>query len=57
MTKAEASPKVVLPQGLMVKEADQYTTAEFWVDDGPEFQFSHLGKAAQIGPVAWQGEA
>ncbi|MFP5356482.1 MAG: DUF1326 domain-containing protein [Gemmatimonadota bacterium] len=56
VTKAEVAPKVVLPQGLMVKEADQFTTTEFWVDDGPELQYTHLGKAAQIGPIAWQGE-
>lgn len=57
VTKAEVFPKVVLPQGLMMKEGDQFTTSEFWVDDGPHLHYNHGGRAAQIGAIAWQGEA
>jgi hypothetical protein len=57
VSKAEVWPRVVLPQGLMTKEFQSFTTTEFWVSDGPELQFNHLGKAAQVGPIEWKGAA
>jgi hypothetical protein len=54
-TKAEAFPKVVLPQGFIFKEGEQYSLKEFWVDDGPELRFAHPGKCAQLAKVNWEG--
>jgi len=55
VTKVEVFPKVVLPQGFVFKEGDQYTTREFWVTAGPELNFTHFGKCAQLAQVHWQG--
>lgn len=57
VSKNEVFPRVVLPQGLMAKEFESFTTTEFWVSDGPELQFTHLGKAAQSGAIQWKGVA
>lgn len=40
-TKAEVSPKVVLPQG--------------WVNVSPELTFAHPGRCAETAKVRWQG--
>ncbi len=55
VTKAEAYPKVVLPQGFVFQEGEQYALKEFWVSDGPELSFAHPGKCAELAKVRWQG--
>jgi hypothetical protein len=55
VTKVEAYPKVVLPQGFIFKEGDQYALKEFWVNDTAELNFSHPGKCAELAKVSWQG--
>lgn len=55
VTKAEAQPKVVLAQGFVTKELDQYSLKEFWVRASPELQFAHPGKCAELAKVNWQG--
>lgn len=55
VTKVEASPKVVLPQGFVAQELDQYTLKEFWVNASPELQFAHPGKCGELAKVRWQG--
>ncbi len=55
VTKVEASPKVVLPQGFVAQELDQYTLKEFWVNASPELQFAHPGKCAELAKIRWQG--
>jgi hypothetical protein len=55
VTKEPAYPRVVLPQGFIFKEGDQYTLREFWVSDGPELNFAHPGKCAEFAKVHWQG--
>jgi hypothetical protein len=55
VTKIEASPKVVLPQGFIFKEGEQYTSKEFWVNASPELTFAHPGKCAQLAKIQWQG--
>ena len=55
VTKAEVFPKVVLPQGFIFKEGDQYQLDEFWVSEGHELQFAHPGKCAEYAKINWQG--
>ena len=55
VTKQPAYPKVVLPQGFIFKEGDQYALREFWVSDGPELSFAHPGKCAEFAKIHWQG--
>ncbi len=55
MTKAEANPKVVLPQGFIFQEGDQYALKEFWVNASPELSFAHPGKCGELAKVRWQG--
>ena len=55
VTKAEALPKVVLPQGFVAHELDQYTLKEFWVHASPELQFAHPGKSGELAKIKWQG--
>ena len=55
VTKAEAYPKVVLPQGFIFKEGDQFALKEYWVNDTPELHFAHPGKCAELAKVEWQG--
>ncbi len=55
VTKAEVSPKVVLPEGFIFKESDQYALKEFWVNVGPELNFAHPGKCAELAKVHWTG--
>lgn len=55
VTKAEASSRVVLPQGFIFQEGDQYALKEFWVNAGPELNFAHPGKCAELAKVRWQG--
>lgn len=55
VTKEPAYPKVVLPQGFIFKEGDQYALKEFWVSDGPELHFAHPGKCAEFARIHWQG--
>jgi hypothetical protein len=55
VTKAEAEPKVVLAQGFVAKELDQYSLQEFWVRASPELQFAHPGKCAELAKINWQG--
>lgn len=55
VTKVESFPKVVLPQGFIFKEGDQYALREFWVNDTPELNFTHPGKCAEMAKVSWQG--
>ena len=55
VTKAEAFPKVMLPQGFIFKEGEQFSLNEFWVDDGPELRFAHPGKCATLAEVSWEG--
>ncbi len=55
VTKAEAHPKVVLPQGFVVQELDQYTLKEFWVHASPELQFAHPGKCGELAKIRCQG--
>ncbi len=55
VTKAEAQPKVVLAQGFVAKELDQYSLKEFWVRASPELQFAHPGKCGELAKVRWQG--
>jgi hypothetical protein len=55
VTKAEAYPKVVLPEGFIFKEGEQYSLKEFWVSDGPELSFTHPGKVGELAKVSWSG--
>ena len=55
VTRAEANPKVVLPQGFVFQEGDQYALKEFWVNAGPELSFAHPGKCGELAKVRWQG--
>ncbi len=55
VTKAEASPKVVLPQGFVFQEGEQYALKEFWVNASPELTFAHPGKCGELAKVRWQG--
>jgi hypothetical protein len=55
VTKAEAYPKVVLPQGFVFQEGDQYALKEFWVSEGHELAFAHPGKCGELAKVRWQG--
>jgi hypothetical protein len=55
VTKAEAYPKVVLPQGFIFKEGDQYSLGEFWVRDTPELTYAYPGKCAELAHVQWGG--
>lgn len=55
LTKVEAFPKVVLPQGFIFKEGDQFALREFWVNDTPELNFSHPGRCAELAKINWQG--
>jgi hypothetical protein len=55
VTKVEAYPKVVLPQGFVFQEGDQYSLKEFWVHASPELQFAHPGKVGELAKVRWQG--
>ena len=55
VSKVEAYPKVILPQGFVFKEGDQYALKEYWVDDGPELSFAHPGKCAELAKVHWEG--
>ncbi len=55
VTQAESFPKVVLPQGFIFKEGDQYSLKEFWLNDGPELTFTHPGKCAELAKVQWEG--
>jgi hypothetical protein len=55
VTQAESFPKVVLPQGFIFKEGDQYSLEEFWVKDGDEFDFAYPGKCAELAKVRWEG--
>lgn len=55
MTKAEAHLKVVLAQGFVANELDQYTLKEFWVHASPELQFAHPGKSGELAKVKWRG--
>jgi hypothetical protein len=55
VTKAEALPKVVLAQGFVAQELDQYTLKEFWVHASPELQFAHPGKCAELAKIKWHG--
>ena len=55
VTKAEAYPKVVIPQGFIFQEGEQYALKEFWVSEGPELSFAHPGKCAELAKVRWQG--
>lgn len=55
VTKAEATPKVVLPQGFVWQEGEQYALKEFWVSEGHELVFAHPGKCGELAKVHWQG--
>ena len=55
VTKAEAYPKVLLPQGFIFQEGEQYALKEFWVNASPELSFAHPGKCAELAKVRWQG--
>lgn len=55
VTKAEANPKVVLPQGFIFQEGEQYSLKEFWVNASPELQFAHPGKCGELAKIKWQG--
>jgi len=55
VTKVEALPKVVLPQGFVAHELDQYTLKEFWVHASPELQLAHPGKCGELAKIRWQG--
>ena len=55
ITKAEAYPKVALPQGFIFQEGEQYALKEFWVQEGPELSFAHPGRCGELARVRWQG--
>lgn len=55
VTKAEAYPRVVLPQGFIFQEGEQYALKEFWVQESPELTFAHPGKCGELAKVRWQG--
>jgi hypothetical protein len=55
VTKADVSPRVVLPEGFIFKEGTQYSLKEFWVSDIPELHFAHPGKCAELAKVNWEG--
>ncbi|MBI4277684.1 MAG: DUF1326 domain-containing protein [Armatimonadetes bacterium] len=55
VTKAEAFPRVVLPQGFVFLEGEQYSLKEFWVAASPELTFAHPGKCAALAKVRWKG--
>lgn len=54
VTKAEAYPKVLLPQGFIFQEGEQYALKEFWVNASPELSFAHPGKCGELAKVRWQ---
>ena len=50
----ETDSKVVLPKGMIFKEADQYSLKEFWLKDGSHFDMTLDGKcAAEHAKVQW----
>lgn len=55
VTKVDAFPKVVLPQGFVFQEGDVYSLNEFWVNASPELQFAHPGKVGELAKIRWQG--
>lgn len=57
VSKAGAPSKVVLAQGLLTDEADQYTLKEFWVQAGPEIKYAHPGRCGELAKIRWQGGA
>ncbi len=55
VTKTEVTPRVVLPQGFVFKEGDQYALKEFWVNVSPELAYAHPGRCGEVAKVHWQG--
>jgi len=56
VTKVEAHSKVVLAPGMLTNELEQYTLKEFWVQAGPEIQYAHPGRCAELAKIQWEGE-
>ncbi|MBW3590214.1 MAG: DUF1326 domain-containing protein [Actinobacteria bacterium] len=54
VTGAEGFPRVVLPQGLLTNELEQFTTKEFSFESG-DMSVSFPGKTAQVAKIAWSG--
>lgn len=52
VTGAEGFPRVVLPQGLMTNELEEFTTKEFAFSSG-DLSISFPGKTAQVAKIAW----
>lgn len=55
VTKAESLAKVLLPQGFVFQEGEQYSLKEYWVKDGEELDFAYPGKCAELAKVRWEG--
>lgn len=55
VTKAEVLPKVMLAQGFVANELDQYSLKEFCVRASPELQFAHPGKCGELAKITWRG--
>jgi hypothetical protein len=53
VTGAEARPGVVLPQGIIVKEAELGASSAFSVRDG--ISYDHSGQYTAIGPFEYSG--
>ena len=49
----ESASKVVLPQGFIFKEGDQYSLKEYWAKDEQNIDMSHPGKCAELAKVSW----
>lgn len=53
VTGAELSPKVVVPEGMIYKEGDQFSLEEFQVTAGAGLEFSHTDRCASLAKVHW----
>lgn len=54
VTGLEAFPRVVLPEGLLSNELEQFTSKEFAFESG-DMKVSFPGKTAQVAKIAWSG--
>lgn len=53
VTGSPAYPRVVLPQGMIYKEGQQFSLQELYVDAGEGLEFSHSERCATLAPVTW----
>lgn len=53
VTGVEAFPRVVLPQGMIYSEGEQYSLEELRVDAGLGLKFAHVNRCASLAKVRW----